>query len=170
MQEALGLVTRDAAPAEDRHARDVAIVAGRLGPPGDPVQGREREDHGCQRQLDAILVHAQESPPVSSPRYARCRLCTAAQPNIMSTNAVSFALVLVWNKILSYCYNLANWNLAFNPLLHMNGPPKFVDAGGLISYGPNIANGYQQAGIYAGQILRGRKSRYACHLPRSDAA
>jgi putative tryptophan/tyrosine transport system substrate-binding protein len=32
---------------------------------------------------------------------------------------------------------------------------EFVDAGGLISYGPNIADGYKQAGIYTGQILRG---------------
>ena len=32
---------------------------------------------------------------------------------------------------------------------------EFADAGGLISYGPNIANGYQQTGVYAGQILRG---------------
>jgi putative ABC transport system substrate-binding protein len=32
---------------------------------------------------------------------------------------------------------------------------EFVDAGGLISYGPNIANGYKQAGIYTGQVLRG---------------
>lgn len=32
---------------------------------------------------------------------------------------------------------------------------EFVDAGGLISYGPNIANGYQQAGVYVGQILHG---------------
>ena len=55
---------------------------------------------------------------------------------------------------------------AINPLLHMNGPPKFVDAGGLTSYGAKIANGYQQAGIYVGQILRG--ASYAAS-PATDA-
>jgi len=32
---------------------------------------------------------------------------------------------------------------------------EFVEAGGLMSYGPNLAHGYRQAGVYTGLILNG---------------
>jgi putative ABC transport system substrate-binding protein len=34
---------------------------------------------------------------------------------------------------------------------------EFVDAGGLISYGPNLSDGYRQVGVYVGRILKGEK-------------
>jgi putative ABC transport system substrate-binding protein len=34
---------------------------------------------------------------------------------------------------------------------------EFVEVGGLVSYGTNVADGYRLAGIYTGQVLKGAK-------------
>jgi putative tryptophan/tyrosine transport system substrate-binding protein len=35
---------------------------------------------------------------------------------------------------------------------------EYAAAGGLMSYRPDLANGYRQGGVYAGKILKGAKS------------
>jgi putative ABC transport system substrate-binding protein len=46
---------------------------------------------------------------------------------------------------------------AFHRLPAIYGLRDYVEAGGLMSYGPNIVDGYRQVGIYTGRILNSTK-------------
>ena len=46
---------------------------------------------------------------------------------------------------------------AFHRLPATHSEREFPEAGGLISYGSNIADAFRQMGIYAGRILSGAK-------------
>jgi putative ABC transport system substrate-binding protein len=46
---------------------------------------------------------------------------------------------------------------AFHRLPAIYGLRDYVEAGGLMSYGPNIVDGYRQVGIYTGRILKSTK-------------
>jgi putative ABC transport system substrate-binding protein len=46
---------------------------------------------------------------------------------------------------------------AFHRLPGTHSEREYAEAGGLMSYGSNIADAYLQVGIYAGRILRGAK-------------
>jgi putative tryptophan/tyrosine transport system substrate-binding protein len=46
---------------------------------------------------------------------------------------------------------------AFHRLPAIYGLREYVEAGGLMSYGPNLVDGYRQVGIYTGRILKSAK-------------
>ena len=46
---------------------------------------------------------------------------------------------------------------AFHRLPATHSEREFAEAGGLVSYGSNIADAFRQMGIYAGRILSGAK-------------
>jgi putative ABC transport system substrate-binding protein len=66
-------------------------------------------------------------------------LIVTADPTF--TNRRTELVVLAARHVLPTIYQ---WNL-------------FVQVGGLISYGAELADGYYQAGIYAGRVLKGEK-------------
>jgi len=46
---------------------------------------------------------------------------------------------------------------AFHKIPAMYDSRDYTDAGGLISYAPNINDAFRQAGVYTGRVLKGEK-------------
>ena len=53
--------------------------------------------------------------------------------------------------------NWCTWRLATRSPTY--GTREFAEAGGLMSYGPNVADAYRQVGVYTGRLLKGTSLR-----------
>jgi len=97
-------------------------------------------------RLDNQSVLCGQVPKQKSTRCLRC-LATGASPRFSST-PIHFS----WRRRDQFVSLTAK-----NAVPTIYAQREFVAAGGLISYGVSLVDGYRQVGTYAGRILKGEK-------------
>ena len=130
-----------------RELAPTARVIGALINPGRSdaeAQSREVQEAGRALGLPVIILRAASKPEIDAafaglPARGIGALLVAADPFFNSLREEVVALAARHPV----------------PAIYMNR--EFVAAGGLVSYGTSIADGYRQAGIYAGRILKGAR-------------
>ena len=73
------------------------------------------------------------------------------------SEARTSAIIVVGNSFFNAKRSLLVALSARHAIPSMFEVRQFVEAGGLMSYGPSISENYRQIGVYAGRILKGEK-------------
>jgi putative tryptophan/tyrosine transport system substrate-binding protein len=113
--------------------------------PEAKAQAQEVEDARARLGVTLIVMNASTEAEVEAAFDAFVRQKAGA---VLACNDPFFG---------SYREQLASLALR-HKLPAMSFRREFAEVGGLLSYGPYFAEGYRQAGIYAGRILKGAKT------------
>jgi putative ABC transport system substrate-binding protein len=104
------------------------------------VSGTEAAGRALGVQVDTVLVrNAKELDDV---------LSTMKNPRVGAL-IVDLTLQQYWTKIIDAAVK--------SRLPTVSGPREFVEAGGLVSYGPSFAHLYRRSAVYVDKILKGTK-------------
>jgi putative tryptophan/tyrosine transport system substrate-binding protein len=124
-------------------AKTVGIIAN----PSNPVTGPEVADmQAASRQLglEAVVFNVSSDPELEA------AFAGVAQQQLR-------ALLVNTDSFLSSRRDrIAAW-VARQAIPTIYAQGEFTRAGGLMSYGTNLADGYRQAGVYVGRVLKGAK-------------
>jgi putative ABC transport system substrate-binding protein len=145
-----GMLTAELEPKRIELLRELAPKARVIGALVNPdrtdvdAQARAAQDAGQKLGLEVVVLRANHERAIE-PAFAEFvrrqagALAVAADPFFNDRRAQVVALAALHRLPAVY----------FNRF--------FVEAGGLASYGTDLADGYRQAGVYAGRILKGAK-------------
>jgi putative tryptophan/tyrosine transport system substrate-binding protein len=124
-------------------AKTVGIIAN----PSNPVTGPEVTDMRAgsrQLGLEAVVFNVSSDPELEA------AFAGVAQQQLR-------ALLVNTDSFLSSRRDrIAAW-VARQAIPTIYAQGEFTRAGGLMSYGTNLADGYRQAGVYVGRVLKGAK-------------
>jgi len=113
--------------------------------PAAKAQAQEVEEAKTRLSLNLVVQNASTGPEVQTAFDSFVRQKVGA---VLACNDPFFG---------SYRERLASLALD-HKLPSMSFRREYAEVGGLLSYGPDFAEGYRQAGIYAGRILKGAKT------------
>jgi putative tryptophan/tyrosine transport system substrate-binding protein len=112
--------------------------------PGAKLQAQELQEAAAHLGVKPVILNAGSGQEIE-----------AALASVVQQGAGAFLvaqdpfLISQSEKIVAFAAN--------HSLPTVYSQRDFVDAGGLAGYGPNFAEGFRQAGIYVGKILKGEK-------------
>lgn len=121
-----------------------AMVAGVVNPkyPGAKIQAEEIGDAGRKLGISAVVLNASNDEEIDA---------AFAEAGRRGARAMLVASDPFFNSRVAHFVDAAARNAM--PVIYPQR--EYVRAGGLMSYGPDFSDGYRNAGVYVGRILKG---------------